>query len=230
MTQPIYADTPAAFICPKPTTFTVTYGTRAKVLVDQYANANASGSLPSYYGGCTVLDLVASSTDASNRDLEIYVATVLYTTGSSDSIAINGTNITRTTGSFLTDGFRVGDLFMAFAADNVSRNGDDGILGIITAVAALQLDFNGTPYSNVGEHFNNGTRLCTVGLRLRAPIAANSGNGTIPNVSLLNNAMDTAQCRFEQKLGANNLLIGRMPVAVGALPATVTVVPTLARY
>ena len=233
MSSPLHAITPAGFVQPRPITLTVTNGTAAKVVVEAYAAAASTATAPAFYGGCTVIDLVASSTDVA-KDVLMYtgqVATTQETTNTGIMATGSSSTITRAAGSFITDGWKAGDLLMTFAPDLLAFNAAvDGILGIVTTVVAGTLTVNGTPFA-VLTPFATGTRIVRVSQRGRFPVAASAGtNGTTANTRLLGNALDSTAVSTEIKLGADNLLIAGMQANVGALPAYVSIAATVARY
>lgn len=219
------------------TGFTVTSGTVAKVLVETQAAAAAASPLPAYYGGCTVIDLVAASTDSANKDIDIFLGEVLTTQDNTNTgvlattATVNGT-VTRVNGSFITDKWKVGDNIMIFTPDGTAQVATtvDGLLSTITAVAATTLTINGTTWS-AQTPLTSGTRLVRVSRLFRAQIPLNSGNtNAITNYSLLGSSMDSSVMRFEKKLGSNNMLIGAMVANPSALPAYLSVTATYARY
>lgn len=231
MSGPIYAVTPAVFTSPPPVTFTAANTTVAKVLVDAYASAAAAGNAPLFVGGCTVLDILATSSDATNRDVLLYAGQVATTQGTATStMTTTSSTIPRSTGSFITDGWLVGDIAMVFAPFGTAPNaGVDGIACIVTTVAALTLTVNGTPLAALT--LAAGTRVVRVSPYLRATVTAGAGtNGTVANVNLLNNGSDNAVLRYERKLGPADLLIAAMQATVSALPAAVSLSTQIARY
>lgn len=236
MTQAAYGNLPAGFRSPKPIAFTVTNSTVAKILVDQIPAATASGSLPPYYGGGTLIDLTATSSDASDKDVIIYVGTVLTTQDpvSTGSITTGAQNsLTRGSGSWIIDGFEVGALAMIFTAAGTAQvvTGIDGIPLIVTGVTATALTFNGTPLAAGANVLTTGTRICAVADKARVTVTADAGNGTVPNVCLLGNpAYDNSMVTSELKFGPENLLIAAMASAVSALPAQVKLLPSVADY
>lgn len=232
MSGPVNAITPAGFRVEAADTFIAANSTLAKVLVETTPGAAAAGTTPALYGGCTVLDIVAASTDASNKDVILYIGNVTTTQDATNTGAMTTTTstITRTNGSFITDGWRVGDLVMTFAPANAAPNASqDGVIGTVTTVAALTLTVNGTPFAALT--LANGTRVVRVRPHFRATVAANSGtNGTSPSVGLLNNGQDGSSVRTELKLGPTNMLIAAMQSAVSALPAYVSIGAVTAQY
>lgn len=241
MTTAVYAATPASFHTIKPVTFIAANGTSAKVVVQPYAAAAAGAQSPLYYGGCTVLDLTASSTDSANKDVLVYRGRVVTTQDSTatGTMSTSGTNaINRASGSFITDGVVPGDNVMLFAPATslpnttvalTSPSSVDGILGTVTSVTDLAITVNGTPFANMT--LATGTRLFVVRQLFRATVALNSGNtAALPNVALLGNAMDSTALKTELKLGATEGLIVGMQSAVSALPAFVSIDGQVARY
>lgn len=236
MTQAAYGNLPAGFRSPRPIAFTVTNGTTAKVLVDQIPAALANGSLPPYYGGGTLIDLTATSTDASNKDVILYMGTVLTTQDATNtgSITTGAQNtLTRATGSYIADGWEVGYLAMVFTAAGTAQvvTGIDGLPLIVTGVTATVLTFNGTPLAAGANVLTAGSRIVAVADKARNTVTANAGNGTVPNALLLaNSAQDNSKVTSELKFGPQNMLIAAMASAVSALPAQVKLLPSIAAY
>ena len=232
MSGPIYAITPAAFKMPPPVTFTAANTTLAKVLVDAIPSAAATGNDPLFVGGCSVLDILATSSDAANKDVLLYVGQIATTQGSGPTGAMTTTTSTipRATGSFITDGWLVGDLAMCFAPFGTAPNAAvDGILCVVTGVAAGTLTLNGTPIAALT--LATGTRIVRVSPYMRVTVAAGSGtNGTTSNVNLLNNGADSSVMRYERKLGPTDMLIAAMQATTSAVPAAVSLSTQIARY
>jgi len=226
------AITPAYFESIGPVSFVAGNSTLAKVLVEPKVGAAAAGTLPAFYGGCTIIDLTASSTDAASKDVYIYLGRIFTTqeTTATGAMTTTTSTIPRTNGSFITDGWLVGDLVMTFAPVGTAPNASmDGVLGVVTTVAALTLTVNGTPFAALT--LAAGTRIVKVSPLFRAPVAASSGtNGTAPNVLFQGNALDSTATPLERKLGTTDMLIGAMQAAVAALPAYVSFTGQVARY
>lgn len=223
---------PVGFPRPAPATFVAGNTTVAKVLIDAFPAAAASGNLPSYYGGCTMIDCVASSSDGSNKDVLLYTGTIATTqsSGATGAMTTTTSTIPRTTGSFITDGWLVGDLVMTFSPFGTAPNAAmDGILGVVTTVAALTLTVNGTPFAALT--LATGTRIVKVTPHLRQTVAATAGTASgIASQGLLAAATDGSTLKTEMKFGPNNMLIAAMQSAVSALPAYVSIDPTVALY
>lgn len=229
MSAPQYANTPALFTASAIANFIAANATTAKILVDQFSAAAASGNSPQYYGGCSVIDLKATSSDSVAKDVLLYVGTLLTTVGAATGTAATTTgSITRASNSFLLDGWQVGDQLMTFGPAG-SANAVDGILATVTNAVAGTLSVNGTPFSAVT--LNAGTRIFKIGADLRATIPASSGSSnSVPSVGLLNHVNDGSVIRYEQKLGDKDVLIAAMQSAVSALPALVSITGQIARY
>lgn len=230
MTTPLYSAVPAGFITAI-AALIASQGTQARVLVDAQPATAATALSPLYMGGATVIDMVATSTDAAAKDLVLWQGSVLTTVGGSTSTATTTTSTaTRASGSFITDGWTPGDLLMVFSPfGTAATSGVDGVLGIVTAVAAGTLTVNGTPFS--AQTLPTGARLCRVFQIERATVAASAGtNGSTPSVALLNNGQDGSVMRYERKLGPADLIAVGAQAAVSALPAVITVGAQVARY
>jgi hypothetical protein len=206
----------------------------AKILIDQYLPAAETATTPMFYGGCTVIDLTAVSTDTVAKDILMYHGIVGTTQEATKTAAMATTTggISRVNGSFIADGFKVGDQVMTFAAPGVVANAAvDGILATITAITATNITVNGTPFA--AGALGGGTRVCRVALDLRAtlPIGAGTNNtANNPSIGLLNHAQDGSLMRYERKISPNEVLILAMQAAVSALPGYVSASAQIARY
>lgn len=239
MSSPRFAVTPAGFFTPKPTSFIAANGTAAKVVAEPLAAAAgvAATPTPDFYGGGTVIDLTATSTDSVSKDVILYVGTILTThdsTATGDITTATQNTLNRVNGSWITDGFQVGDLVMVFAPSGAAQvvTGIDGLPLIVTGVTATALTFNGTPLAAGTNTLTAGSRIVAVADKSRVTVPANAGNSSaIPNARLLANpTFDASVVTTELKLGARNMLIAAMQSAVSALPAQVKLLPSLARY
>lgn len=196
--------------------FTQTNGTQAKVVQDVTA---ATGSLQ---GGCRVYDLVASSTDSSSNSVILWQAVQKSLYANMGTVTITGTNtINRTSGSFVTDGYAVGDEIMILGDTVTTAN--NGVAAVVTSVAAGALGVNGTPFTN--ETAAAGFRIVKTTRRSTTTVAANAGNNTsTANTQLLATANDSTKDSLGISLGANGLLLVSMASqVVGAVPARVTI-------
>ncbi|MBP2311883.1 hypothetical protein [Azospirillum soli] len=225
---------------------TVTNSTNAKIVVDCQAPGVASAitgetALPGEsavrqrirQGGCRVIGGSISSTDGSAKSLLIYIGECLTTqdTTNTGTLALTTGSVTRVNGSFITDGWRVGDALMLFgptAAPNVgsATQANTGALAVITAVAATTLTVNGTPFT-ADAALPSSARLFRVAQRTRRAIAANAGNAdATPAVALMGGTQDPASASLPDtgwELGSTNALIVALVAAASALPARIDV-------
>jgi len=214
MALPQNGNTPGAFTNIAEA-FSSANGTTARVIQDM---TPPSGTLA---GGCRVFDLVASSTDTAARAVNLYTGVVLTSQSASATgqISVSAQNtITRSAGSFIADGWRVGQALMVAAPIGVSANASDGAFGVVTAVAATMLQVNGTPFSN--ETFGAGSRLIKVAFRQQVAVGSNAGTLNT-NASLLGSGNDSSKDPSGIELGANGVLIAAMATVVSVLPAQV---------
>jgi hypothetical protein len=234
MSSPDHAIVPSAFKGGLPCSFTAADGTKAKLVADVTAPQAGSSTLPRLIGGSTIIDATVTSTDAAAKEITVWYGTV-YTTagGATGTLSTTISSIVRASGSFITDGWLVGDLAMMFAPTikgaAIAPGANDGILGIITAVSATTLSVHGTPFTATTVAAT--TRICRMAHGFRAAIPAQSGSlASVPNVSLLNNGSDASLLKFEKKLGADDVVALSMGAAVSALPAYISVEAVVALY
>lgn len=229
MTTPLNAAVPASYLNGI-VSIIASDATAGKVLVDTMAAAAASATSPLFFGGGSAIDIAASSTDTVTKDLVVWLGQAVTVVGAATgTAATTASTVTRTTGDFVVDGWKPGELVMMFNAFSAARQATDGVLGTLTAVAATTLTVNGAPFSALT--LTTGVRICRMSNQFRAPIPANSGtNGTLPSVGLLNNTLDGGALRYEKKLAANELLAVSAATAVSALPAYISVAAEVARY
>lgn len=226
--------------------FIAANGAQAKILVDVNAPqvvAAIAGEVALPYetatrqrilqGGTRVIDGLASSSDSVARDLLIYTAqqASLYANmGVVNTTATANSTVTRTVGSFIVDGFQVGDQVMAFGAVS---NANNGTVAVVTGVAALTLTLNGVAAISVAEVQGAGFRLLRLAGAVRKPLAIAAGtNGTTGAVALIGGNLDprTDNAPYGIMLGANGILVAAMQAAVSALPAVVSVSAHFGRY
>lgn len=225
----------------KQAAFTVTNGTRAKVLVDitpaaVVAAVAGETALPNgesavrqrvLQGGCRVLDGMVSSTDAAAKSLQIWNATQLTKQADMGTANFATTStFTRSAGSFLADGWLVGDAAMAFGATTDANN---GVALVITGVVAGTLTVNGTPLTI--EAMAAGSRICRVTRHTQKAVPANSGNSdTLPAVPLLGGTQDPTIDTSGRSLGANDMIVVGLVAAASAVPAQIMVTANIGLY
>lgn len=213
------------------TSFTAANSTRAKILVPpQPARVlppiASEAALPGeaavrqrvLTGGARIIDGTVSSSDAASKDMRVWLGKLATKGADMGAITISAQNkIARTVGSYISDGWLVGDGAMLFADGNDANN---GIALIVTAVSATELTFNGTLLTNGASVA--ALQLYRIAARKVMQIAANSGNtNAIRNTSFFStdNSADTAGIQ----LGPNEALIVGLAAAVSALPAQINV-------
>lgn len=226
--------------------FIAANGVQAKILVDvsapQVVTAIAGETALPYetaarqrilQGGTRVIDGLVSSSDTVARDLMIYTAqqASLYANmGVVTTTATGNSTITRTVGSFITDGYQVGEQIMAFGAVS---NANNGSVAVVTAVAALTLTLSGVAAISVAETQLAGFRLLRVAGAVRKAIAVGAGtNGTAGAIALIGGSLDprTDNSPYGIMLGQNGMLLVAMQAAISALPAVVSVSAHFGRY
>lgn len=224
--------------------FVAADGTQAKILVDEtpaqvLAAISGETFVPGesavrqriLQGGCRVIDGSIASTDTNAKSMLFFVGRVLSRTSAfGATLTVTGQNVfNRASGSFITDGWQVGDTVMPFGMTTAANN---GVAGIVTAVTALALTVNGTPYTN--ETMPSTARLIQAAQRTRRAIAISSGNtDSAPAVALLGGTQDPAAASLPDtglSLGDVDVLIAAMVAAVAALPAVITAHAIAARY
>lgn len=220
------------------------WGTNAKVLVDvtpaQIVTLLATETvLPGesavrqqiLRGGCRVIDGMMSSTDTSTSKIALYVGQQMSTYAASTAgqylVAYGGmgvvattatanSTVTRTTGSFITDGWQVGDLAMLFGCVSSANN---GTVNVVTTVAAGTLTVSGTTGISVAETQGAGFRMVRVGLRTTRQLAVTAGSdGTTAPLPLIGGTLDPGSDNAPAgiMLGQTGMLIAAPVAAVTA--------------
>lgn len=174
-------------------------------------------------GGARIIDGKITSTDAAAKSLKTYIGeqlTLYANMGTATTTATTNATITRTVGSFITDGWKVGDQVML---DGSLSGANDGNVGVVTGVAATTLTLSGVTAVSVAETQGAGFRLIRLVQTGQIPVPANSGNSdSILPVKLFGHANDVYNDLGIQ-LGATNLLIGALAANASALPAAIQV-------
>lgn len=160
--------------------------------------------------------LIGSSTDTADQDIIQYHGTqaTLCTVAAAGVITkpAGGVTITRTVGSFITDGWQVGDIGIGIGNTTIA---DDKTL-TITGVAALTLTFT---ESVTVEALPITAILYRVSQISRHKVPLNAGNtNAISNVDLLkdnNAAVDSTPNRY-MTFGPNDALIMAMAATITA--------------
>lgn len=222
MALPVNGSVPGAFDDTRIVSFIAASGVLAKVLADVKA---ASGNLA---GGQRLFDITASSTDSAANALFLWegVQTSLYANmGAVTTTATGNATVTRTVGSFVTDGYQAGEVVMLLGSAGANNNGNPAT---ITGVAAGALTFNGVPAGFSAQTEGAGFRIVRVARRAPVSIPANSGHATSAsslnaNVQVVASGYDQTRDTLGIELGPNSILLVSMYQAVSALPAVVQV-------
>ena len=203
-TTPLFAAAPRTSI----TQFIPAFGGRPRVLFE-------GGSL-----GSQIRAVAIASTDAGANTLQLGFAkklTLAAGVGTGNFVDNGGSadTITRSTGSFIADGWRVGDRLMVQDATTVAN--DTAV--ILTAVAATQLSLSaGGGDVDTAEEFAAGTFLARVTKSWYVDVPANSGTPSVVGVSGLNTTqapwLDSAPDRLIE-LGPSDLLVGQLGTTLG---------------
>lgn len=231
MSGALGAVVPSKYDSSNAVSFIAANGTTAKILVDKTTPAVATANSPQFYGGISVFDIVASSSDSADKDLKLYVGTIKTTQDVTNTGALTTTTSTlvRANGSWITDGVVIGDQYMIFAPAGIAANASvDGILLTVTAVTATTITFNGTPLAALTLAAL--TRLIKVSLITTVKIPLNSGStNALPSISLINNNSGSIVAN-ERKLGLSDVIIVAPAAAVSALPSVINVNAQTAYY
>lgn len=209
---------------------TITNSTRAKVLFQKQI---AGGNL---LGGFRIIDGQIASTDGAAKSLLFWQGQELTLEGATGTPTIGTTStFTRGSGSFLTDGWRVGDTAMLVHGASGPYGGTAANYGTVvqlTAVAALTLTVNGTPLTV--EAWQTGSRLVRVTQRTRLAIPANSGNAdATPPVALMTGTQNPSSAALPDtgwQFGPGSIVLVSVVADVAALPARIDVSATAALY
>ena len=217
MTTTAFAATPAGF-----DSFGAQFlngdGTNAKVILEPKVSAGATTLSPLRYGGCSVLDLEAASSDTADVVVHLYrgeVASTVANAGATGAVTTTTSTIVRAAGSWATEGWKPGTLAMIFAPDGAARQAVDGVMVQVTGVTALTLTLNGTPLSALTVQ--DGARICKISHLYSTLVRASSGtDGSTRSIRLQNGSQDGAIATGERKLGDTDLLAAAVGTAVTA--------------
>lgn len=183
-------------------------------------------------GGQRVIDGDWTSTDSVAKSGRLWVASQLSLYANMGTVATTATTngtFTRSAGSFITDGWQVGDSATVFGS---ATAGNNGVLVQLTTVVAGTITFNGTPLAANTE--GAGFRLVRVSLRYQKAIAITAGSidGT-PPVPLFGGTQDPGSLPPPDtglSLGPNGMLLASLAATASALPARIDVHALVALY
>lgn len=199
-------------------------GTTARVLVDQHPASVAVGSATTV-GGVRITDIIISSNDSVTDYVALWESKLLTTQGQAASVVYGTANttgaitattttLTRATGDWRIDGWKIGDHVMVFAPRNGAANASDGVAGIVSAVTATVLTVSASTFS--AETLLTGSHIFRVARRSNTAVEAGSGYtaGTSPIRVLGNTEDDQSNDANGISIGPNDVLIASMQVAV----------------
>lgn len=224
------------------TSLTVTNTTLAKIVVDCQPAGVATAvsgetALPGEatvrqrirQGGCRVIGGSISSTDSVAASLLIYKGSVLTTQDADTTgvMALTTGSITRASGSFITDGWKPGDMVMLFGPSTSAyvgsaTQGNVGKVGLISAVTATTLTVAASTYT-ADATLPTGARLARMSQRTRRAVAANAGNAdATPAVALMGGTQDPASAALPDtgwELGQTDLMAVAVVSNLSTIPA-----------
>lgn len=209
--------------------FVNTDGTACKILLEPQGAAAATATSPQFYGGASVYDLIAHSTDSASKDLQLYRGDVLTTVGgATGTLTTTATTIVRASGSFIAEGWRVGRQAGIFAATTDAPQAVEGVAVTVTGVTAATLTVTGTALSALTVAANS--RIVSLQPLYSATAPAGSGNSAaVGEAWILSSASAGAARTKDEKLGATQVLVVAPKTAVTASTA-LAVTATAARY
>lgn len=193
-----------------------------RTVVAPIAGAAQGALTPLYYGGCSILELLATSSDSANKDFQFYTGRLTTTIGAATgAVTTAPTVLTRATGSWVTDGWQIGDLVTVQSPSGVAPTSADGLVGVVSSVTASALTFVnvGTAYPNAIT-LNTGSYVYKISpwQRVTVPLGAGTASG-VANYSVLGSAMESSNLRTDKKLGINTALLAA-PIAALTAGAT----------
>lgn len=223
MSTPQFGTVPGAFDDNKSASFIAASGTLAQIIAD-ITNTPTAPLL----GGKRIYDITISSTDAVNNAMTLWdglQASLYANMGTVTTTATSNATVTRTVGSFISDGWVVGQIAMCFGSAGAGNNGN---AATVTSVTANTLTFNGIPAGFTANTEAAGFRLIRVVRRAPVLVPANSGNvvstsSALSNVQLIGQGNDKTTDSLGLEVGPNSLLLVSVYQAVSALPAVIQV-------
>jgi len=205
--------------------FTDAQDVRPRVLFEAGTSVANDTNNPTVFraGGSRIHAISIASSSASNINVFFHLArrkTSVANMGTA-SFATNNT-ITRTTGSFITDGWVPGETFFVAPSAGDTRTttaAANGAVVTVTTVADLTLTVSGTPFVSTPQALPAGFGLWAFSQLGYVPVPAGAGNGTVPAVSALQTAqlpiLDESPNRF-LTLGVGDALTARLGTALAA--------------
>jgi len=191
----------------------------ARYPVQGYRFANADGTNPRIIAaspspnGCRVHYLNAAQNEGTARNLVLSIGRRLsQVTNFGATKTITSQNIiTRASGSFIADGWRVNDTVLLANLTDLFGDANHSISAVVSAVTATTLTVTGTPFTNANPLSDN-LALYKVQLQTTQNIPASAGfTNSVPSVAALGTTqwpmIDSSPGRY-LTLGPNDLLLG----------------------
>ena len=198
------------------------------VLIAAHSNTVAVRGFTAGSSGSRVHGIALANTDAGASDCTLYHAEQMTLqsamgTGVFDDNAGSPDTITRTSGSFITDGWLVGDRLWVHGATTLGN----GFFVTLTAVATLTLTFaTGTVSADTDENFPTGAIIYRLAQLHLTTVAANAGNAASTDaLDMLISDFPIADVTPDRyiTLGAADALVFSVGTAVGASPDRVDI-------
>ena len=208
--------------------FVGSWRTEQAVLIASHSTGVAIRGFTAGSSGSRVHGISVANADSGGNTCIMYHAEQMTLqsamgTGVFDDNGGSADTITRSTGSFITDGWLVGDRLWVHGATTLGN----GFFVTLTAVAALTLTFaTGTVSGDVDENFPTGAIIYRLAQLHLTTLAANAGNaaGTAALDMLITDwpIADVTPDRYIT-LGAADALVFNVGTAVGASPDRVDI-------
>lgn len=235
MSSPDFAVTPVGFEALDPVGFVNGNGALLRPVVDG-ANYPASypapgAQTPAFYGGATLLDLTATSTDTVARDVLLYEGRVATVQGAgTGALSTTLNTIVRATGSWIAEGWKPGHGVILVSPAGIAEEAQAGIYGLVTAVSAGTLTL-ATNALTANAGLAAGTRVVRARPMGRAPVAIGQGTAsTAPApANLIAAIAGGLLVKTERKLGVSDMILAGLAAAATA-GTQVSIGGLVARY
>ena len=197
------------------------YSTQDAVLIASHGTALAVRGWVAGSSGSRVHGISVTNTDSGGNTMILYYARPLTLVANmgTGAFANNGGSpdtITRTSGSFVTDGYLVGDRIWVHGATTLAN----GFFVTLTVVAALTLTF-ATATTDTAENFPTGAIIYRLSQLHLTTLAANAGNAASTDaLDMLITDWPIADVTPDRyiTMGALDALVFSVGTAVGASP------------
>lgn len=206
--------------------FVGSWNVQQAVLIAAHSTSIAIRGWLAGASGSRIHGIAVANTDAGGSTCILYHAKqmTLQSAMSTGAFLDNGGSedtITRTSGSFVTDGWLVGDRLWVYAPTTLAN----GFFVTLTAVAALTLTFV-TATTDTAENFPTGAIIYRLSQLHLSTLAANAGNAASTDaLDMLITDWPIADVSPDRyiTLAANDALVFSVGTAVGADPDRVDI-------